>query len=122
MIEVSSMDRQELCKTVKPMLPVYVIGSGEVFEAYDISYNLFRDKPGIEMYSLKTKERQPAYPKCNKLRIQAGQIIVKTLDEAEEYYKIKKAEKIKKEFSSIEEKYLDYKKFIKENSEYFLVC
>lgn len=121
MIEISTMDRQELCKLVKPMLPVYVINTGPIFEAFDISTNMFRDVKSVEMYSIKSKELQPYYPKCNSLRIQTGQYITKDLNEAEEYFKIKKAHRIKCEYKELKEKYNDYTDFIKNNSEYFLI-
>jgi len=121
MIEVSSMDRKELCKIVRPMLPAYVINSGQIFIAQDISTNMFRDEKRIEVYSIKTQEPQPQFPKCNTLKIKSGQYVTNDLSEAEHFFKMKKAQKIKCEYREIKEKYEDYTKFIKENSEYFLV-
>jgi len=121
MIEVSSMDRKELCKLVNPMLPVYVIDSGQIFIAQDISTNMFRDKKRIEVYSIKTQEPQPQFPKCNTLKIKSGQYITNDLSEAEHFFKMKKAQKIKCEYQKIKTMYEDYTEFIKKNPEYFLV-
>jgi len=123
MIEVSSMVKKDLSKLVKPMLPVYVISEdkSEIFVAKDISNNMFRDEPAIEMYSIKSKELQPMYPKCNTLRITSGQYITKDLEEADHFFNMKKAQKIKKEYTTVKEQYLDYTKFIEEHPEYFLI-
>lgn len=120
-IEVSTVIRPELIKIVTPYLPVYVITDDDIFIAHDISTRFFRDKKRIEMYSIKSKEPSPIFPKCNKLNIQSGQLIVSDLKVANEHFRMKKAQKVKKEYSFIKEKYLDYTDFIKNNPELFII-
>ena len=120
-IEVKTANRQELIGLVTPHLPVYVINNDEIFVAHDISKHLFRDKKRVMLSSLKSKEEHPHFPKCNKLDIQSGQIIVTDLNAANEHFRMKKAQKIKEEYSTIKEKYLDYTQFIKDNPELFLI-
>jgi hypothetical protein len=115
------MDRKELVTLVKPLLPVYVITNEEIFIAQDISQSMFRDKKRIEMYSIKTQEPQPIFPKCNTLPINDKQLITHSINDANEFFRQKKSLLIKSEYRELKEKYQDYTTFIKDNPELFLV-
>ena len=124
MIAVKDYKRSELVNLVKSMLPVYVVSKdqAEIFKAEHISKIRFRNNPAIEMFSIKSKEMNPKFPQDTKfIEIRSNQYITKDFDTADMFAKTVKANKIKEEMSSLEKKYLDYKQFIKDNPEYFVL-
>ena len=102
-------------------LPFYVSTTTECFLVKDVSNTILRDKERIEMFALSTKEMQAVFPEgTRKLKFSNNHIISTEKGEAEIYYKEKRALRIQEKFPYIERKYLEYQKFMDENSMYFI--
>ena len=115
-----NLPRPELTNYLKQYIPFYATNIEGTMLVKDISSQYFRDYYKTFIFN-NSNEYFLGWPDgTKKMKIKNGIILTKTIEEAQDHYKKKKAKQIQSDFFEVEQKYKEYRMFMEENPEYFI--